>query len=54
MTSREAADWILENSGVALLPGTAFGKYGEGYLRLSYATSSENIQEASDKLAGIL
>ena len=31
--SQETADWILEESGVALLPGSAFGKFGEGYLR---------------------
>ena len=30
---------------MALLPGTSFGKYGEGYLRLSYANSLENLQQ---------
>lgn len=45
-TSQEAADWFLEEAGVALLPGSAFGAYGEGYLRLSYANSIENIQTA--------
>ena len=52
-TSQEAADWILDKAGVALLPGTAFGKYGEGYLRLSYANSRENIQIALERLGGI-
>ena len=40
------ADYLLEEAGVALLPGTAFGKLGDGYLRLSYANSLENIREA--------
>ena len=53
-TSQQAADWILEEAGVALLPGNAFGKYGEGYLRLSYANSQENIQKALDRIGEIL
>ncbi len=53
-TSDEFANWALEEAGVALLPGTAFGKYGEGYLRFSYANSLENIEKAIDKLAGVL
>jgi aspartate/methionine/tyrosine aminotransferase len=53
-TSREAADWILEEAGVALLPGSAFGEYGEGYLRLSYANSVENIQRALKRIKGIV
>lgn len=53
-TSQEAADWILEEAGVALLPGNAFGKFGEGYLRLSYANSLENIQIALEKMGEIL
>lgn len=52
--SQETADWILEESGVALLPGSAFGKFGEGYLRLSYANSIENIQKAMDRLGELL
>lgn len=40
------ADRLLEEAGVACLPGTAFGAYGEGYLRFSYANSVENIQRA--------
>lgn len=53
-TSDEFADWALEEAGVALLPGTSFGKFGEGYLRLSYANSIENIERAIGKLAAIL
>ncbi len=49
-TSQEAADWFLDQAGVALLPGSAFGKYGEGYLRLSYANSLENISLALEKM----
>jgi aspartate/methionine/tyrosine aminotransferase len=40
------ADYLMETAGVALLAGTAFGKFGDGYLRVSYANSLENIQEA--------
>ncbi|HEC72229.1 MAG TPA: pyridoxal phosphate-dependent aminotransferase, partial [Thermoplasmatales archaeon] len=39
MSSQECADHLLYNTGVAALPGTAFGPYGEGYLRFSYATT---------------
>ena len=53
-TSQETADWILEEAGVALLPGSAFGKFGEGYLRLSYANSLANIQKALDRLGELL
>lgn len=45
-SSRELAEKLLEDAGVAVLSGTAFGSHGEGYLRLSYANSLENIQEA--------
>jgi aspartate/methionine/tyrosine aminotransferase len=44
-SSGDLADLLLEQAGVALLPGTSFGKYGEGYLRLSYANSIENIEK---------
>ncbi|HSB90768.1 MAG TPA: pyridoxal phosphate-dependent aminotransferase [Anaerolineales bacterium] len=50
MTSDALADRILEETGVALLPGTAFGQYGEGYLRLSYASSMENLDRALKRL----
>jgi len=54
MSSNDAADYFLEKAGVALLPGSAFGEYGEGYLRLSYANSLENIQLALEKMEGVL
>ena len=44
----------LEEAGVAVLSGTAFGKYGEGYLRLSSANSVENINEALARIANML
>jgi len=52
--SNELADYLLEEAGVAILPGTAFGRNGEGYLRLSYANSMDNIQKALDRMAGAL
>jgi aspartate aminotransferase len=50
MRSTELANLILEKAGVALLPGNSFGQYGEGYLRLSYANSIENIEKGLDKI----
>jgi aspartate/methionine/tyrosine aminotransferase len=46
----ELADYLLEEAGVALLSGTAFGKFGDGYLRLSYANSLENIRAALKRI----
>ncbi len=46
VSCQELSDYLLDEGGVALLPGTAFGKFGDGYLRLSYANSLENIREA--------
>jgi len=50
MKSRELMEFILEDAGVACLPGTDFGSYGEGYLRFSYANSIPNIQRALEKI----
>jgi len=50
----ELADYLLEEAGVAVLPGTAFGHHGEGYLRLSYANSLENIQKALERMTHAL
>jgi aspartate/methionine/tyrosine aminotransferase len=50
MSSREVADLLLYEGGVAALSGTAFGAYGEGYIRLSYANSIENIERALDRI----
>ncbi len=46
----ELADYLMDEVGVALLPGTAFGKYGDGYLRLSYANSLDNIKDALSRI----
>ena len=46
LSDREFADRLLKEAGVACLAGSSFGKYGEGHLRLSAATSFENLQEA--------
>jgi aspartate/methionine/tyrosine aminotransferase len=45
-SSKEIADLLLTEAGVACLNGGSFGKHGEGYVRFSYANSLENIQEA--------
>ena len=50
MKSQELAGKLLEEAGVACLSGTAFGKFGEGYLRFSVANSPENISKALDKI----
>ncbi|MFC1958179.1 pyridoxal phosphate-dependent aminotransferase [Chloroflexota bacterium] len=50
MKCDELARFLLNEAGVATLAGTDFGKYGEGYIRLSYATSLENIREAVDRI----
>jgi aspartate aminotransferase len=54
MNSSELADLILEKAGVALLPGSSFGEHGEGFLRLSYATSLENIRKGLDKIQTVM
>jgi len=54
MGSDELANLILERSDVALLPGTSFGEYGEGYLRISYANSLENIEKALERIRAVL
>ncbi|MBI4589243.1 MAG: pyridoxal phosphate-dependent aminotransferase [Candidatus Rokubacteria bacterium] len=46
----EIADLLLNEGGVAILAGTAFGQHGEGYLRLSYATSEANLRKALDRM----
>lgn len=49
--SKEFSDYLLNEAGVAVLPGTSFGKYGEGYLRISFANSVENIKKALDRIS---
>lgn len=50
--SKKLADSLLEDAGVAALSGTAFGEFGEGYLRFSVANSIENIEKALDRIDG--
>ncbi len=46
MPDEQLANYLLQEANVALVPGSAFGEYGQGYLRLSYANSYENIEAA--------
>jgi len=48
--AKQLADDLLQHAGVACLSGTAFGAYGEGYLRFSYANSLENLLEAVERI----
>jgi aspartate aminotransferase len=50
LSSSELASRLLEEAGVALLAGSDFGEYGDGYLRLSFANSIENIQLALESM----
>ena len=50
MTSMEVAEYLLDNAKIALVPGSAFGSEGEGYLRISYACSYEDLQEACARI----
>ena len=50
LTSAEFEQRAMQEAGVAILSGAAFGKYGEGYVRLSYANSPENISKALERL----
>jgi aspartate/methionine/tyrosine aminotransferase len=52
--SRELADRLLQDAGVACLSGTAFGQYGEGFIRFSYANSLPNIEEALERMRKLL
>jgi len=50
MDCRKLGEHLLYNAGVAVLPGTSFGKYGEGHLRLSFANSVQNIKKALERI----
>jgi aspartate/methionine/tyrosine aminotransferase len=50
MSSKDMEEFLLNEAGVACLSGTAFGKHGDGFLRFSYASSLENIQEAISRI----
>jgi aspartate/methionine/tyrosine aminotransferase len=54
MRSKACADYMLNEAGVACLSGASFGPHGEGYLRLSYANSEENIRLALTRMSQAL
>jgi len=51
--SKDLADLLLEEAGVACLNGASFGAHGEGYLRFSFANSIDNLLEATNRIKGI-
>jgi aspartate/methionine/tyrosine aminotransferase len=50
LTSLEICERILEEAGVGLVPGSAFGGYGEGFVRMTIAASDENVEEGFRKI----
>jgi aspartate aminotransferase len=52
MPSKEIADRLLAEAGVACLNGAGFGKFGDGYIRFSYANSYEKLMEAVERIRG--
>ena len=54
MTSDEFAERLLKEEKVAVVPGTAFGDCGEGFLRISYAYSLENLKVAMEKIGAFV
>lgn len=50
MKSGKFADFLMKKAKVIVVPGTEFGRYGEGFVRMSYATSYEKIEEAMDRI----
>ena len=54
MTSEEFATELLKQQKLAVVPGTAFGACGEGYLRISYAYSLDNLKKAMDRMEAFI
>jgi len=52
--SKDMENLLMDKAGVAVLSGTSFGKYGEGYIRLSYANSQDNIRRALERIASVV
>ena len=50
ISDEEASHYYLNEAGVAMIPGSAFGEYGTGYLRIAFSNSYENIEKAMDKI----
>lgn len=53
LSAEAIAERLLDEAGVAVLPGTAFGQYGAGYLRVAYCNSLENIERALERMAAV-
>ncbi|MGB2357933.1 MAG: pyridoxal phosphate-dependent aminotransferase [Paracoccaceae bacterium] len=54
LSAKDAQDLFLEKAGVATIAGTSFGVHGEGFIRFSYANSTENIERAIDRIRPLL
>jgi len=54
ISSKDLEKILMEKAGVAALSGTSFGSFGEGYIRLSYANSQDNIRKALERIAAVL
>jgi aspartate aminotransferase len=54
LSGAELADRLLHEAGVCILPGSAFGGFGDGHVRISYATSRENIHEALGRIGAFV
>lgn len=54
LSSKEFADKALNDYGVALLSGTAFGEFGDNYIRISFANSEDNLSIAIDRLSNMI
>ena len=54
LSAADAQDLFLEKAGVATIAGTSFGVHGEGFIRFSYANSTENIERAIDRIRPLL
>ena len=54
LSAKDAQDLFLEQAGVAAIAGTSFGVHGEGFIRFSYANSTENIERAIDRIRPLL
>jgi len=54
MKSTEVVHFLLKKAKVLTVPGTEFGKYGEGYIRMSYATAYEKIEEALNRIEKVI
>ena len=53
-SSKEISNLLLTEAGVAVLSGTTFGAHGEGFMRMSYANSQDNIRLAIERIASVL